>query len=475
MQLPRTIAEARKKLDTQEYSAVDLAQAYITAIAEKNDELHAYLEVYDDVLAQAKKADALIAAGKATLLTGIPIALKDNFLWKGKKASAASKMLEHYTATYTATAVQKLEDAGAVFLGRANMDEFAMGSSTENSAYGVTKNPHDTSRVPGGSSGGSAAAVAAGLALAALGSDTGGSIRQPSSLCGVVGLKPTYGSISRHGLMAMGSSLDCVGSFGNTVADAAALFDVMQGHDTMDMTSLPDTLRIKSEKKEHYTIGVPRSFLAQGVDAGVMERFEATLAALEAAGHNVVDVSLDVLAHALAVYYIIMPAEVSSNMARFDGVRYGLHKKGASGIDTYHTSRAAGFGKEVRRRILLGTHVLSSGYYDAYYGKAMRARRFITQEVEKVLETVDAIATPTAPTPAFKIGEKTSDPLTMYLEDIFTVPANIVGVPAISVPCGTVEREGKHLPIGIQFMGRKTDETTLFAIGEAVEKEQQGA
>lgn len=462
MELPKTVAEARAALDAKKYTAVELSQGYLASIEKKNPELNVYIEVYDDVAEQAQRADAMIAAGKATLLTGIPIAVKDNLLIMGKTASGGSNMLKNYTATYTATAIQKLQDAGAVFLGRTNMDEFAMGSSTETSAYGITKNPHDTSRVPGGSSGGSAAAVAVGIALVALGSDTGGSIRQPAALCGVVGLKPTYGSVSRHGLMAMGSSLDCVGSFGATVADAAAVFDCIQGQDAMDMTSLPEALRMKSETKDVYTVGVPRDFLGDGIDKDVRDAFEKTLAAYEAAGHKVVDVSLEALRHALAVYYIIMPAEVSSNMARFDGVRYGLHVKGETGIQNYYKSRAAGFGKEVRRRILLGTHVLSSGYYDAYYGKAMRARTYITQEVENVLQQVDAIATPTTPTPAFKIGEKTSDPLTMYLEDIFTVPANIAGVPAISVPCGT--REGKTLPVGIQLMGRKTDEKTLFAI-----------
>lgn len=464
-----TLSDVQQKLNNKEVSAVELAQTYLDAISKHDGEVHAYLEVYDDVLEQAKRADDRRAAGETPPLLGVPLAIKDNILIEGRIASAASKMLEEYTATYTAVAAQKLADAGVVFLGRTNMDEFAMGSSTETSAFGQTKNPRDITRVPGGSSGGSAAAVAAGMAPAALGSDTGGSIRQPAALCGVVGLKPTYGSVSRHGLMAMGSSLDVIGPLTRTVDDAALLFETMRGCDRMDATSIPDD-RARITKKEKYTIGVPRAFLVKGIDEDVLAAFEAGLAALKAAGHEVVDVELPTLPHSLATYYIIMPAEVSANMARFDGVRYGLHKEGASGIDDYFESRGAGLGKEVRRRILLGTYVLSSGYYDAYYGTAMQARERIRADVRTAFKTVDALAMPTAPSPAFKLGEKTSDPLAMYLEDIFTVSANITGIPAMSVPCGTAVRDSVALPVGFQLLAPELGEETLFALGRVLEQ-----
>ncbi len=463
---PHTVREARALLAAKQVSAVELADSYLGAIAARNPDLHAYLEVYDDVRAQAQAADARIAAGDAQPLLGVPLAIKDNILIRGKTASAASKMLEHYRATYDATAIARLKAAGAIFLGRTNMDEFAMGSSTEKSAFGPTKNPLAPGRVPGGSSGGSAAAVAGDLAPAALGSDTGGSIRQPAAFCGIVGLKPTYGSVSRHGLMAMGSSLDVIGPLTRTVADAELLFEVIRGHDPLDATSLPDADPPMS--KATYTIGVPRAFLAKGVDPDVLAAFEAGLAKLEAAGHRIVDIELPTIDRSLATYYIIMPAEVSANLARFDGVRYGLHVDGADRIDDYRQSRGSGFGKEVRRRILLGTYVLSSGYYDAFYRTAMIARERIRADARAAFETVDAIATPTTPSPAFRVGEKTTDPLAMYLEDVFTVSANIIGVPALSVPCGTVMREADTLPVGLQLMAPERAETTLFALGAAV-------
>jgi len=467
---PTSIADARRLLDTKKLSAVELAEHYLDRINTSDKDIHAYLEVFDDVLTQAKAADKCIAAGGQAPLLGIPLAIKDNILIKGRTASASSKMLESYRATYDATAANKLKEAGAVFLGRTNMDEFAMGSSTETSAFGVTKNPRDTARVPGGSSGGSAAAVAADMALAALGSDTGGSIRQPAALCGVVGLKPTYGSVSRHGLMAMGSSLDVIGPLTKTVADAELLFSVIRGHDPMDSTTVPDD-RERIGQKKNYTIGVPRNFLKEGVDEDLLVEFEKGLTALAKAGHRVVDIELPTIAYSLATYYIIMPAEVSANLARFDGVRYGLHKDGADRKDDYRESRGAGFGKEVRRRILLGTYVLSSGYYDAYYGKAMQARDRIRRDVHAAFETVDALAMPTTPSPAFKIGEKTSDPLTMYLEDIFTVPANIIGIPALSVPYGTVTRDGSELPVGFQLLAPELGEETAFALGKVLTAE----
>lgn len=459
-----TLAEARKKLDAKEISSVELTELYLASIQEKDSEIHAYLEVFEDAKKQAQEADARIAQGEKHPLLGIPLAIKDNILIQGRTVSGASKILEHYRATYDATVTKKLKEQGVVFLGRTNMDEFAMGSSTESSAFGPTKNPLDTERVPGGSSGGSAAAVAGDLALIGLGSDTGGSIRQPAALCGAVGLKPTYGTVSRHGLMAMGSSLDVIGPITKTVEDAEMVFNAIKGWDAMDSTTVPDS-RTGVGKKEKYTIGVPRGFLAQGVDADVLAAFEKGLEYFAKLGHTVVDIELPTIQYALAAYYIIMPAEVSANLARLDGVRYGLHVDGVDRIDDYRQTRGAGFGKEVRRRIFLGTYVLSSGYYDAYYGKAMQARNRIKRDVLAAFQQVDAIATPTTPSPAFKFGEKTNDPLAMYLEDIFTVSANIVGIPALSVPCGTVQREKSTLPVGFQLMAPELAETTLFTLG----------
>ena len=444
-----------------------LTEAAIAAIKERDGDIHAFLEVFDDALSQADAADVRIKNNdNVTALTGIPIAIKDNIVMVGKKATAGSKILEGYTAPYDATVIQKLKNAGAVLIGRANLDEFAMGSSTERSAWGPTKNPIDPTRVPGGSSGGSAAAVSGHMVLGALGSDTGGSIRQPASYCGIVGLQPTYGSVSRHGLIAMGSSLDVIGPLTKTVADAEALFSVIRGHDTMDGTTLPDyTL---SEKTGRLTIGVPRAFVGEGVDADVRAAFDATLATLEKAGHTLLDIELPHIAHSLPVYYVIMPAEASTNLARFDGVKYGLHVDGANRVEDTKLTRAAGFGAEVRRRIMLGAYVLSSGYYDAYYGKATAVRALITKEFSDAFKEVDVIATPTAPAPAFRFGEKSNDPLSMYLEDIFTVSANIAGIPGISVPMGSVARDSIDLPVGIQFMAAHQNEGVLFRAGRAV-------
>lgn len=462
-----TIIKARKALDAKEYSALNLTNAYLENIAAKDGEIHAYLEVWaDSAREEAKKADEMIADGKSQPLTGIPIAMKDNILIKGRIASAASKILENYRASYDATVTEKLRAQGAVFLGRTNMDEFAHGSSTENSAYGPTKNPRDTSRVPGGSSGGSAAAVAGGLALAALGSDTGGSIRQPAAHCGIVGLKPTYGAVSRFGLIAMGSSLDQIGPLTKTVEDAHIFFDAIQGHDAHDSTSLPDA---PHETKKPKILGVPRAFLASGMDPDVLQLFDATLEKLKTAGYEIRDVEMPTLPYGLAVYYVIMPAEVSTNLARFDGIRYGLSVPAETIGDVYTKTRGQGFGPEARRRILLGTFVLSSGYADAYYRKARAVRARIRDEFAKTFASVDAVVLPTTPAPAFKLGEKTADPLAMYAEDIFSVPVNLAGVPAISVPSGTVVREGKELPVGFQIIAPHGDEGTLFTIGAAVE------
>lgn len=462
-----TVAQVRKDLDAKKYSALDLTNAYLENIAQKDGELHAYLEVWaDSARAEAQKADEMIAAGKSFALTGIPLAIKDNILIKGRIASAASKILENYHASYNATVIEKLRAQGAVFLGRTNMDEFAHGSSTENSAYGPSKNPHDTTRVPGGSSGGSASAVAGNLALAALGSDTGGSIRQPAAHCGLVGLKPTYGAVSRFGLIAMGSSLDQIGPLTKTIEDAKIIHDAIRGHDANDSTSLPDA---PSTAKQPKVLGVPRAFLQKGVDADVLAAFEATLEKLKGQGYEIRDVAMPTLPYGLAVYYVVMPAEVSTNLARFDGIRYG-HSVPADTIgEVYTKSRGTGFGPEARRRILVGTFVLSSGYADAYYRKARAVRDLIRKEFETAFQSVDAIVVPTTPSPAFKLGEKTADPLAMYAEDIFSVPVNLAGVPAVSVPSATVQRDGKQLPLGFQIIAAHGGEETLFTLATAVE------
>jgi aspartyl-tRNA(Asn)/glutamyl-tRNA(Gln) amidotransferase subunit A len=464
-----TIAEAREKLDKKVFSAVDLAKAYLAEIEKKNGELNAYLEIYDDVLEQAKIADERIAKRETFPLLGIPFAIKDVILIEGKKVSAASKILENYTASYDATVITKLKKQGAVFLGRTNTDEFAMGGSTENSAFGVTKNPHDTNRVPGGSSGGSASAIAANLALGALGSDTGGSVRLPASFCGIVGMKPTYGKVSRYGLIAMGSSLDCIGPIAKNVADANIIYNAIYGHDILDRTSIFDTTYPKIPIKKEMTIGVLSSLVnGAGVSDEVKENFKQSILKLEKLGFKIKDISIKNIEMALAIYYIIMPAEASTNLSRFDGMRYGLHKNGKNLLDDYKLSKASGFGKEVRRRILLGTYVLSAGYYDAYYGKAQIARNALKKEFDRVFQDVDLIATPTSVSVAWKIGEK-SDPLSAYLEDIFTVTANIIGVPAMSIPSGFREIDGKNLPLGIQFMAPNGGEDLLFEVGKKFE------
>ncbi len=461
-----TIEKAHAGFRSGEFSAVDLTKAYIENIKAKNGELNAFLEIFADAEEQAKRADEMIARGEVKALTGIPIALKDNILFQEHTASASSKILENYTAAYDSTVVADLKAQGAVIIGRTNMDEFAMGSSTETSAFGATKNPVDTSRVPGGSSGGSAAAVAADLALLALGSDTGGSIRQPAAFCGVVGLKPTYGTISRHGLMAMASSLDIIGPITNSVSDAEKVFEVLGHSDKMDATSFPDDARL-CEKKYVKKIGVPRRFLAgEGVDKETMANFEKSLEKLTTLGYEVVDVDVPFMEYSLAVYYILMPAEVSTNLARFDGIRYGLSMPGKSTNEAYKNTKTAGFGEETKRRLLLGAYVLSHGYYDAYYNKAVKLRAKITEEMQKVFESVDLLVTPTCPTPAFKPGEK-KDPVSMYLSDIFTVPANISGVPAISIPNG---KNSEGLPLDIQFIAPHFGEHLLFDVGNKFEK-----
>jgi len=464
-----TIKKAHEHLVKGDFSATELSEAYLKNIEAQNKNINAYLEVFDDVITQAKESQKTIENKKDDMLTGIPLAMKDNILIKGKRASSASKILEGYTATYDATVIKKLKGSKAVFLGRTNMDEFAMGGSTENSVFGSTKNPHDISRVPGGSSGGSAASLAMDGALAALGSDTGGSIRQPAAFCGLVGLKPTYGAVSRYGLMAMASSLDQIGPFGKTVEDTEILFNAIKGYDPMDSTSVPDEIAKRNNGvSKKMTIGIPKDIVdSLGIDADVLKNFNEEIAKLKTSGYSIKEISLPHAHFALSVYYIIMPAEASTNLARFDGVRYGLSQKGATPFEDYAKTRGDGFGREVRRRILLGTYVLSSGYYDAYYNKALSLRNLISKDFKEAFKEVDVIATPTTPTPAFKLGEKSNDPLAMYLADIFTVPANLIGIPALSIPSGFVDRDGKKLPLGLQFMAPHFEEARLFNIGKA--------
>ncbi|MEI7463392.1 MAG: Asp-tRNA(Asn)/Glu-tRNA(Gln) amidotransferase subunit GatA [Candidatus Taylorbacteria bacterium] len=475
-----TIEKVHKHFIDGDFTSVELTQAYIDEIKKKDIDIHAYLEVFRDAIESAGIADKMIKDGEASLLTGIPIAIKDNILIKGKIASSGSKMLENYHATYDATVIEKLKREGVVFIGRTNMDEFAMGGSTENSAYGVTKNPLDLERVSGGSSGGSAAVVAANMALASLGSDTGGSIRQPASFCGVVGLKPTYGAVSRYGVMAMGSSLDQIGPICKTVRDSEIIFDIIRGKDIHDGTTIDnDTYKsnlvsdsqIKSNDKKP-VLGVPWHFLGDGIDDKVMQSFNNSIEKFKKMGYEIKEIKLPNISFSLMVYYVLMPAEVSSNMARFDGMRFGLYKNGESGIDDYFESRRAGLGREVIRRILLGTYVLSSGYYDAYYNRANAVRRMILDDFSKAFASVHAIITPTTPSSAFKIGEKTSDPVAMYLEDIFTVTANLTGLPAISIPMKvdeTTEYSKTNMPIGLQITAKHGCESTLFEIAKDIE------
>jgi len=464
-----TIVEAGRALRAHECTVRELWDACAGAAQAKNPELNAYLELFDADSAAIDAAQRRIDddGEAAPMLCGIPLAVKDNILIQGRIASAASKMLEGYMATYDATVVRKLKEAGALFLGRTNMDEFAMGSSTEHSAFGHTKNPLDPTRVPGGSSGGSAAAVAAHMCIAALGSDTGGSIRQPASHTGLVGLKPTYGAVSRSGLIALGSSLDQIGPLTKSVEDAHLIFEAIRGEDTLDSTTIPDGLYPLVREEESLRIGVPRHLVEQeGLDPELKSLFDATCARLADASHTLVDIELPTSSSALAAYYVIMPAEVSTNLARLDGIRYGLAGRGAALLDDYLESRSEGFGPETRRRILLGTFVLSSGYIDAYYHKARAARGALRHDYARAFEQCDVIAFPTTTAPAFRFGEKSHDPLSMYLEDVFTVTANLTGMPALSVPMGTVE----GLPAGFHLTAPHQGEARLFATARIVEK-----
>ncbi len=468
-----TIAELRKKYISGEVTPLQIFDIAVESIKKLDGDIHAFLEVFEDAREEAKMATERYAkeGNNTPVLLGIPLAIKSNILIKGRVTNASSKILENYVATYDATVIKRLKEAGAIFIGSTNMDEFAMGGSTENSAFGNTKNPIDPSRVPGGSSGGSAAAVAMDIVPAAIGTDTGGSIRQPASFCGLVGFKPTYGAVSRFGLIAMGSSLDQAGPLTNTVADAELINSIISGLDENDATTIDRDTYASASIKEKYTFGLPRKFLADGIDDDVLKAFNDHVEKLKSLGHTVVDIDLPLFEKGLAAYYIVMPAEVSSNLARFDGMRYGLSVEGDNLLDVYQKTRATGFGKEVKRRILLGTYVLSSGYYDAYYGKAELARSMMRDELNETFKKVDFILTPTAPTPAFKIGEQ-EDPLAMYRQDIFTVPVNLTGVPAISFPMGKVLREGIELPVGVQYIAPHGGDAHLFAIGKKVYDEQ---
>jgi aspartyl-tRNA(Asn)/glutamyl-tRNA(Gln) amidotransferase subunit A len=467
-----TIAKAHDMLVNKEISVKDLVFAYLNNAKKENETLFAVLEFFDthpDFEKRITDAQLIIDSGLSTLLTGIPYMVKDNILIEGHTASAASKILENYTATYNATVIQKLNTAGAIPIARTNMDEFAMGSSTENSAYGVTKNPHDTSRVPGGSSGGSAAAVAADMCLFALGTDTGGSVRQPAAFCGIVGMYPTYGCVSRYGAIAMGSSLDQIAPFAKNVEDAEIVLDAIKGHDPMDATTLTDETRAQlASGTAKKVIGVPRKFVdMEGIDPEVKAAFDASLEKFKSAGYEIRDIELPNAHYGLAVYYIVMPAEVSSNLSRYDGMRYGLRSDGKDLLETYMKTKHDGFGTETRRRVMLGTYVLSAGYYDAYYGKALKVRELIKRDYEKVFDSgVNAILTPTTPTTAWKPGEK-ADPLSVYLADIFTVTNNLCHMPGMSLPAGI---DSKNLPIGIQLTTNQGREDILFAIGKDFEK-----
>jgi aspartyl-tRNA(Asn)/glutamyl-tRNA(Gln) amidotransferase subunit A len=458
-------------LDARELSCRELVSAHLDRIAAEDGPLHAFLRVRgDEALAEADAVDERIAAGERAGLAGVPIALKDILSTRGEETTAGSRILAGHRPIYDAGAVARSREAGLVSLGKTNLDEFAMGSSTENSGFGVTRNPWDPERVPGGSSGGSAAAVAAGFTPLALGTDTGGSIRQPAALCGVVGLKPTYGAVSRYGMIAFASSLDQIGPIALTVRDAALLLAVIVGKDDCDSTSvaLPEPVAIPDgDDLRGVRVGIPADLLEQGVEPGVRAAFDAALAAAESLGADLVDVSLPHASYALPAYYIIAPAEASANLARFDGVRYGLRleEPGDTIVDMYGRTRRAGFGDEVKRRIMLGTYALSSGYYDAYYGTAQKVRTLIQRDFDAAFAEVDVIATPTSPTIAFRIGERTADPWSMYASDVLTVPVNLAGLPGLSLPCGFSE----GLPVGFQLVGPAFSENRLLAAGHVLE------
>jgi aspartyl-tRNA(Asn)/glutamyl-tRNA(Gln) amidotransferase subunit A len=452
-------------------SARDVVEEHLARIAERDDDLHAFnLVLADDARAAAAVVDDQVAAGEDPgPLAGVPVALKDNLCTRGIPTTCSSRILDGWKPPYTATVVDRIVAAGGIVIGKTNLDEFAMGSSTENSAFGPTRNPHDTSRVPGGSSGGSSAAVAAAFAPLALGSDTGGSIRQPAALCGVVGMKPTYGAVSRYGLVAFASSLDQIGPFGASVGDAAVLFDVIAGHDKLDSTSIPDPIGPVTPSLEDGVDGLRIGMITElrdGIEPDVLARVDAAADALSSAGAKLDEVSVPAVVYGLTAYYLIAPAEASSNLARYDGVRYGLRVDAADAASMNAATRSAGFGDEVKRRIMLGTYALSAGYYDAYYGKALKVRRLISDDFARAYADFDLLLAPTTPSVAFPIGAKTADPYLMYLNDICTIPSNLAGHPAISVPYGTGVDE---LPVGVQLLAPPVQEARLFRGARALE------
>jgi aspartyl-tRNA(Asn)/glutamyl-tRNA(Gln) amidotransferase subunit A len=471
-----TVKSVRNALATKKISARELAAEFYARIDRRNSELNAYLTLsLERAHAQANRIDAAVARGETLPpLAGVPIAIKDVISTRGIRTTCASKILESYVPPYDATAVERLDAAGAIFLGKTNCDEFAMGGSNENSAYGPVRNPAATDRVPGGSSGGSAAAVAADLAVASLGTDTGGSIRQPGSFCGIPGLMPTYGRVSRYGLVAFASSLDKIGPFAKNVSDAAAVLSVIAGHDASDSTSAPLPVPNYSAEIDQpvkdLRIGVPEDYFGEGLHPEVKQKVESGISLLEKLGCRRIPLKMPHTHYAIAAYYIIATAEASSNLARFDGVRYGLRVPGSTLTEMYRQTRDRGFGPEVKRRIMLGTYALSAGYYDAYYLRAQKVRTLIARDFSEAFQKVDVIVTPTAPTPAFRLGEKTADPLQMYLADIYTVTGSLAGVPGISVPVG---RTSAGLPVGMQIFGPHFGENRVLQVARAIEKETQ--
>jgi aspartyl-tRNA(Asn)/glutamyl-tRNA(Gln) amidotransferase subunit A len=467
----KTAAELGAALESGDTSAMEVAQAYLARTQAVDDKVRAFLHFdEEDFLAQAAASDERRAKGQSNgPLDGVPVALKDVICVKGQPLTAASRILENYVSPYDATTVKKLKEAGALVWGRLNLDEFAMGSSTENSAFGATHNPWNLSCVPGGSSGGSAACVAARQSPLTLGSDTGGSIRQPASLCGVVGMKPTYGMVSRYGLAAFASSLDQIGPFAQTVEDAAILLHAISGHDPLDSTSfpveVPDYRRSISDNTGPWKLGLPKEFFGEGIDDEVRRLIDDAIEFYRSEGHELIEISLPMTDLAVPVYYVIATAEASSNLARYDGIRY-THRseRTENAIDVYAKSRGEGFGEEVKRRCILGAYALSSGYYDAYYLRAQQTRTLIRRDFEQAFEQVDAILTPTSPTPAFKQGERSEDPIAMYLSDVFTISVNLAGIPGISVPCGFTNA---GLPVGLQIIGQAFQESNLLAIAHA--------
>ena len=463
-----TISKTHDALVKKEFSAVELAEAYLAKIEKEDKEINAFLTLTRDLaLAQAKEVDGKIAKGEEIdILAGVPCAIKDAIMVEDAKCTAGSKILENYIAPYDATVIKKLKDRGAVILGKTNMDEFGMGSSTENSAFFPTKNPHDLTRVPGGSSGGSASAVAAKMAVFALGEDTGGSIRQPASFCGIVGLKPTYGAVSRYGLIAYASSLDHIGPMAKTVEDCQVVFEAIAGKDDMDSTSVNSKFKNQNSKLQfkiqNLRIGVPKEYFIKGIEPEVEKVIKQAIGKYENMGAKIVEISLPHTEYALACYYIIATSIASANLARYDGIKYGYSESAENLLGTYFNSREKGFGAEVRRRIMLGVYALSSGYYDAYYLRAQKVRTLIRQDFEKAFEKVDAIFTPVSPTTAFKLGEKVKDPLTMYLSDIFTISINLAGLPGLSIPAG----QANNLPVGLQIIGNHFQEEKILEIGK---------